>query len=291
MSAAVVESVEVTEPGVYELDDATYHGDPVPNALGGSLSASGAKKLLPPSCPARYRHDRVNPPTPTAAFDIGHAAHKLVLGTGPTIDVCDADDWRSKAAREFRQDCHIAGVVPLLAKEYAQVKAMADAIKAHPVASRLFDPAKGKAEQSLFWQDTPEQPWRRARLDWLPSTTGGRMVVPDYKTSVSADPGSFSRIAANFGYAMQAAWYLDAVAALNLAETAAFVFVVQEKTAPYLVTVVELDAEALDVGRALNRRALNVYAECVSTDTWPGYSDDVELVSLPAWFVRQMEWS
>ncbi|MBO0827768.1 MAG: hypothetical protein J2P24_08300 [Streptosporangiales bacterium] len=45
--------VMITEPGVYNLPAAVYHADPVP---GGSLSQSGAKKLLPPSCPALYRY-------------------------------------------------------------------------------------------------------------------------------------------------------------------------------------------------------------------------------------------
>ena len=54
MGAAGIAEAEVVvdEPGVYDgLDEAAYHADPVP---GGSLSASGAKLLLPPSCPALY---------------------------------------------------------------------------------------------------------------------------------------------------------------------------------------------------------------------------------------------
>lgn len=280
---------EITEPGVYQLDDATYHGDPVPERLGGSLSASGARRLLPPHTPARFAYDRAHPPKPTAAFDLGHAAHRTVLGTGPDLKATDADDWRSKAAREFRDACHAEGTVPLLARELQQVFDMAAAIRRHPVASRLFEPFKGTPEQSLFWQDHPDKPWRRARLDWLPQPKGGRLIVPDYKTARTANPALFGKAAADYGYPMQAAWYLDAVAALGLADDAAFVFVLQEKDPPYLVSVVELDAEALAIGRAMNARALDVYAECVGTGLWPGYSAEVELASLPYWFVKQQE--
>lgn len=287
--STVLEHTDISTPGVYDLPDRAYHADPVPERLGGSLSVSGARRLLPPSCPALFHYQREHPPTPSANFDWGHAAHKLVLGTGPVIDTIDADDWRSKAAREFRNDCHTAGVVPLLTKEYEQVEQMATAIKAHPVASRLFDPDTGQAEQSLFWQDDPDKPWRRGRLDWLPHATKGRMVIPDYKTSVTANPEAFGKHAATYGYHMQADWYQSAVKALGLAEVTAFVFVVQEKTAPFLVTVIELDAEALALGRAMNTRALDVYAECVSADSWPGYSDDVEQASLPYWYIRQNE--
>jgi hypothetical protein len=59
--------------------------------------------------------------------------------------------------------------------------------------------------------------------------------------------------------------------------------VVQEKTAPYLVTVIELDVLAVREGDALNRRALEVYADCTRTGMWPGYTDAIELIGLPRW--------
>ena len=95
--------------------------------------------------------------------------------------------------------------------------------------------------------------------------------------------GAISRSAANFGYDMQAAWYMDAVTALGLADDPAFLFIFQEKTAPYLVTVCELDGEAIARGRRRNDRALEVFAECTATDTWPSYTADVELITLPRW--------
>lgn len=280
--------LEVTEPGVYQLDDVTYHADPVPERLGGSLSASGARRLLPPSTPARFAYDRKHPPTPTATFDFGHAAHRTVLGTGPDLKAIDVEDWRTNAAKEFRDQCHKEGSVPLLQRDMQHVLDMAAALRAHPVANRLFKPFKGSPEQSLFWQDNPDMPWRRARVDWLPEPTRGRLIIPDYKTARTANPASFGKAAADYGYAMQADWYLAAVEAL-LTDDAAFVFVLQEKEPPYLVSVVELDAEALAIGHDMNRRALDVYAQCVSTGDWPGYSNEVEQVALPYWFVRQQE--
>jgi hypothetical protein len=58
------------------------------------------------------------------------------------------------------------------------------------------------------------------------------------------------------------------------------------------VTVAELDAEAVLVGRKRNDEALDIYAQCVATDTWPSYTDAIELVSLPAWLaVEYLELS
>lgn len=271
----------VTEPGVYAMDDATYHADPVPDP--GSLSSSGARRLL--HAPALFHHERTHPRPPTTAFNIGHAAHALVLGYGPELVVIDAPDWRTKDAKQRRDDAYAAGEVPLLPHEHAQVTAMAQALREHQVASALFDPQSGDPERSLFWWDNGVA--RRCRLDWLPHTVAGRMIVADYKTTVNADPAKFSRTAADFGYHQQHAWNLDGVRALGLHDDPAFVFVLQEKEPPYLVSVVELDTDAVAVGDLLNRRALELFAECCETGVWPGYSDEVEQVGLPGWYLRQ----
>ncbi|SES04376.1 PD-(D/E)XK nuclease-like domain-containing protein [Streptomyces qinglanensis] len=272
--------LDITEPGIYpDLPMDAYHADPVP---GGSLSSTGARRLLPPGCPALYHHERQHGRQPRNTFDYGTAAHRLVLGDGPTIHVVEADNWRTTAAREDREDARAMGRVPLLRHEYEQVTAMADALRAHPVASVLFDPIRGGApEQALFWRDPPTGVMRRALLDWLPQSGPGRMVVPDYKTAASAEPEAIRRTVDTYGYHQQAAWNSAGVKALGLAEDVAFVFVVQEKTPPYLVTVVQLDAMAMRIGAARNRRALQIYAECTATGRWPGYTDAIEHLSLP----------
>lgn len=277
----------ITEPGVYDgIPEDVYHSDPVP---GRSLSFSGAKRLLPPSCPAIFRWEQLHGRPNKPAFDFGHAAHAEVLGIGAPLVVVDAADWRTKAAQAQRDEAYAAGHTPILAHEHQQVKGMAEALRAHPIASALFDPDRGgKPEQSLFWHDERHDVMRRSRLDWLPATRDdGRLILPDYKTTTCAAPSALAKTVANFSYHQQAAWYPDMVVGLGLAEQVAFVFVFQEKTAPYLVTVVELDALSVRVGRHLNDRALEVYAECSATDTWPGYTDDVELISLPSWVINQ----
>jgi hypothetical protein len=277
----------ITEPGVYDgIPDDVYHGDPVPE---GSLSASGAKRLLPPSCPAIFRHEQDNGRAPKRAFDLGHAAHAKVLGVGAEVVTVDADDWRTKAAREARDEAYAEGKTPLLACEVEQVDAMAAAIRANPVASALFDHARGgKPEQSFFWRDNFHGVWRRARLDWLPDlTASGRLVLADYKTAACAEPRKFERSVFDLGYHLSAAWYIDAVKTLGVAEDIAFLFVVQEKTAPYPVTVCQLDYDALRIGRILAQRALGIYADCQETGHWPGYSEQVELISPPPWVARE----
>lgn len=279
------EPVLVTEPGVYDMPDDTYHSDPVP---AGSLSSSGARKLLPPNCPAVFHHALLNPQEPNRTFDFGKAAHKLVLGSGPELRKVKAADWRTKAAREERDQAYADGAVPVLEVEHAHVLGMAAALRTHPLASALFNPEHGRAEQSLFWIDDRTGVWRRARFDWLPDeiSMNGRLIIPDYKTTAKADLKSIQKSVHNYGYHQQGAWYQDAALALSLAENAAFVFVFQEKTPPYLINVIQLDVTALNIGRTLNSHALDVYRRCSITGQWPGYTDaadDISFVSLPAY--------
>ena len=281
----------VTKPGVYDdMPNEVYHGDPVPAELGGSLSSSGARKLLPPNSPARFRYDQDNPPTSTDAYTFGHAAHRMVLGAGQEIVHVEANDWRTKAAQQQKKEALAAGQVPLLTHELEVVTEMADAIRRHPVASLLF--GSGKPEQSLFWVDEDTGVWRRARLDWLPERSGshGRLIIPDYKTTKSAAPADIEKAIYDYGYHQQADWYLDGVRAVLGETDPVFLFVFQEKAPPYLVTVAQPDAMALRIGRHYNRLAINTYRRCVADSSWPGYSDGVELVGVPRWAeIRYLE--
>lgn len=282
-------TVSLTEPGVYDLPPAVYHRDPV---QGGSLSSSGARKLLPPSCPALFKQYIDHGQAPRQEFDLGHAAHALVLGAGEPIVVIDADDYKTKDARALRDAAYADGRIPLLAADNQIVTEMATAIREHPVAGALFAPGNGMPEQTLIWPDREFGVWRRAMLDWLPNRREGqRLIVADYKTTRSAEPRAISKALDSYGYAQQAAWYLEAVKALGLAGRIepAFVFVFQEKTPPYLVTVAQPDPDALTWGDRLNRKAIHTYRTCTRTGHWPGYADDVISVGLPAWAVRRHE--
>ena len=254
--------------------DRDYHADRV------SLSSTGARKLL--ACPARFRWDRDNQSPPSKAFDIGRVVHTLVLGEGGDVVVVDAENWMTKAAKEQRAAAYEAGATPLLASEYDAALAMRDAVMAHPVAAELF--AEGAAEQSGWWNDEPTGITLRFRPDWL-GNLGAWPVCGDLKTTVSADPADFGRSVAKFGYNLQAAWYLAGLAAHGI-DDARFLFVCVEKTPPHPVSVIELDAEAIDQGRIDMRRAIDLYRHCLDTDTWPAYGDGVHTISLPPWATR-----
>lgn len=273
--------------GFYDgIPDHVYHSDK------GSLSSSGARKLLPPSAPAIFRYERDHPPAPTKAFDLGHAAHTLVLGEGGELRMIPEEILSSngaattKAAKAFVDQAHADGAVPLKPDEYQQVHDMAAAVRANPWAASLL--ATGVPERSLWWQDPATGAWLRARPDWTTTGADGRPILVDYKTSTSANPDDFRSSAAKYGYHQQAPFYLDGMSALGVPDCG-FVFIVQDKTPPYLVSVVELTADAMLAGRDLNRLAIEIYAECMATDTWPAFGDGIHLIDLPKWAYYQAE--
>jgi hypothetical protein len=131
----------------------------------------------------------------------------------------------------------------------------------------------------------------RSRFDVLRNDreAGARLIIPDYKTCTSAAPEKVAKAVYDWGYHRSGAWYIDMAVGLGLHIDAVFVLVFQEKTPPYLITVVELDQTAVEIGRDLNRRAIDLYARCVADDNWPGYvaDTDIQRVSLPAWAERR----
>ncbi len=263
---------------IENLSDVEYHADL------GSLSSSGARAIL--ASPAQFRYDQDHPRESTDAFDLGHAAHTLVLGKGAPLVAVPFDDWRSKAAREERDTIRADGGTPLLQAQYDQVHAMAAKVRDHEDAARIL--ADGHAEWSGYWDDPDTGVRLRFRMDWH-TTIGGQFLIADYKTTAgSADPVKFARSAVDFGYHQQQPWYEDGAKETGLSDDPAFCFIVQSKIPPYLVSVVELDPADVELGRRLNRKAIDLYARCVRENHWPAW-EGIHSVSLPAWAVKQLE--
>lgn len=268
-------------PGLYPaLPADEYHVDIVP---GGSLSSTGARKLITPGCPAKFRYAQDHPQPYKKVFDFGTAAHKVVLGDGPELVIFDRPRWDTDAIKGEIAMAREEGKIPLKPHEHAQIMAMADELRRHPEAGPLLAPDSGMPEQSIFWTDRGTGITCRARIDWL--RFDGE--ASDYKSARCAEPGKFEKDAAEYGYHQQADWYLTGLHELGLAdEDKPFRFVVQEKEPPYVVTVARLDTEALRIGRLLNEAARYLYARCMETGHWPGYSEVTELISLPPYIER-----
>lgn len=285
-----------TLPGIYpDMDEAEYHADPV---AGWSLSASGAALLLDPSCPALYLHNRRHPKPRTKALDMGTLAHRVVLGAGcqpvviPDKILSKNGSTGTGDARAFIAAEEAKGNIPVKSTDWKIINDMADALQRHPVAGRIFQQGAGDPEVSLFWQDERHGIMRRARLDWLPrqASSRGRIIIADYKTARSAHPAEWRRAGADYGYHRQDANYKAGVRALGIAKDVAMVYVVQEKTPPYLVSVFEITPDAVDIGAQQMDRASAIFARCLETGHWPDYTDGRVLpVDLPTYYTISAE--
>lgn len=271
--------------GTYDGLSAEIYHDPLCTPEP-SLSSSGAKILLDES-PAHFKHRVLDGNrAPSNAFDIGNATHLLVLepdAFAARTHIIDADDYRTKEARDARDLARGNGRLPLLRGEAQAVRAMRDAVAAHPVARHAF--AGGSPERSYFWRDAETGVWLKARLDYEPNH---RRYLADLKTAMSAHPETFRKRIADYGYHISAAWYLDAIERFHGAAPDRFYFVVIEKQAPHVISVVELQSEALDWGRLQARKAIRLFADCLAAGRWPGYADRAVSVNLPDWTLRDL---
>lgn len=267
------------KPGIYTISARQYHADPCPEP---SLSSS-ISKILCESSPAHARvaHPRLNPgcaDDEAEHFDIGTAAHAILLEGEAAVAVIDAKDWRTNAAKDARDAARAAGKIPLLAKIWADVQAMVAATR-----EQLADHADGKhmflngaAEQTLIWRE--EGVWCRARTDWLRPGN-----VDDYKTTgASANPEVLSRTLFGNGWDIQAAFYLRGVKVLTGTD-AMFRFACQETYAPYALSVVTLGPDAMLLAEKKVLYALNLWRESLKKNRWPAYPTRTAYASLPTW--------
>jgi hypothetical protein len=269
-------------PGVHEISESRYHADPCAEP---SLSASVAHKLIANSpLHAWAAHPLLNPgyvPEEAERFDIGKAAHALLLEGVTAVEVVDANDWRTTAAQEARAEARAAGRFPLLAKQWGDVQAMVEAarIQLNGVEATPLPFTDGKPEQTLIWQE-PTGVTCRARLDWL---RDDHTCIDDYKTtSRTANPEQWSRSLFGMGCDVQAAFYLRGLKTLT-GTAADWRWVVQETTPPYALSVITLTPAAMQLAEAKVEHAIAKWAECLEADQWPGYPLQLCHAELPSY--------
>jgi hypothetical protein len=255
--------MSITTPGlVFDMDDETYHADPVPE---GSLSSTFVR-MLTDHVPARAKALRDNR-KPTRSMNLGKAAHRHALGAGPELITWQYDgrtkDGKAERA-ERAEDIAAERVVAVTEAEREQIIGMADALRFDAHVRRILD--SSQAEVSAFWQEG--ETWMRARYDLL-----GDIEPWDYKTCQDASRRGFQLALKSWGYHQQAEFYQRGLAVLgHPAGRRPMRFICQETSAPYLVQIHTPDDEAMDIARELNDRAIRLFAECNSTGIWPGYA-------------------
>ena len=287
----------VGEAGVYyDMPASVYH------AQHDWLSWSRMKYLLPPSTPAHFKASLRQGEERKRTFDLGKVVHTLTLGDGDEYEVVqalnkaketyDARDYVPVSAQADRDRIYAEGKVPILRCELDDAQAMATAVRDHPTAGALLNQS-GRPEVSLFWVDEATGVKCRARVDWLPDAQEGRrLVIADLKTAVNASVQEFSSAAAKFGYFGQRQHYIDGIRALGIDADPAWVFVVVEKSDPWLVNVAQyVTPEDLRLGRKAVDHCRRLYRDCLAADDWPGYGTGVNTIEIPSYVHYRLEES
>jgi exodeoxyribonuclease VIII len=239
------------------------------------LNCSGAKIIL--QSPLKYQTWLQEKQEDTPALKIGRLVHMASLEpqryskevlTAPEVD------RRTKVGKEMWETFCSAlkpDQIAITQQESELITNVANSARTGlaKISQSLGDP-QWVVETPVF------NKFNGINIKGRPDLVLGDTIV-DVKTTASAMSKDWARDCVNFKYHMQAAWYLHLVGAKR------FLFVVVEKTPPWDWTIYELDEQAIAEGAKLMASACALYGECNLYKVFPGYSKDIQTLSLPKW--------
>lgn len=261
--------------GVATLDNAAYHAHP-------AISKSHLDKVAksPAHYWAHYLDPLRQPQEPTQAMILGTALHTAVLEPHLWQEQFavppQAFDRRTKVGKELAAafEAEAQGKTVLSPDDAERIQRMAAAVHQHPASSFLLE-LPGVREASYFWTDEATGLECKCRPDWH---SLDRRLLVDVKTTEDASPRGFAMSCAKFRYHVQAHWYQR-----PFLEAEQFLFIAVEKQPPYLVAVYAATPAMVAAGARAAERDLQLLAQCRAADRWPGYSDEIQPLDLPAW--------
>jgi hypothetical protein len=276
----------IADPGIYDavpFDD--YLADPCPQP---SLSSSIALELVTRSpLHARHRHPRLGaaPREESTTADLGSVAHDLLLHGEGKIVVVDADNWRTKAAREARDTARAEGRVPILAAKLDEARTMTDVAREFIATSEVrAEWERGASEQTIVVREA--EAWLRCRPD--------RLSVRDefcghYKTTDgTARPEDFIRMTMRrMEYGFVLAFYQHVM--LTAFGGGRQFILAQEQNAPYACALIGLTPAKLAIESARVNVAVQTWRRCMASNVWPAYSGRVHYAEPAAWELAQAE--
>jgi hypothetical protein len=228
--------------------------------------------------PKHYGYELLRQRPDTAAMKVGRAVHTAVLEPMRFLRdyaLSAFPDWRTKAAREWRDGQEATGKTVLTEAQYRLAERMHEAARAHPIAARYI--ATGAPEESIFWTDPRTGLRCKGRIDLLNSS------IVDLKTTRHASPRLFARDAARLYYHARLAWYQDGVRIVTGKELPVHIIAI-ENVEPHDVMVYRVGDEALELGRRLCESLTDTLQMCRASGRWPGVAEEEELsLVLPAW--------
>jgi hypothetical protein len=184
--------------------------------------------------------------------------------------------WKEAAAA-----AEAAGKLIVKKDEFEMAMRMRDSAHSHPLVAALAKESIN--ENVMLWEDEEFQVGMKCKVD---AYSPRLAIIGDIKTTVSAKKQDFAWSIARYGYHMQEAVYTEGWRRGFRVD--GFVFVAIEKTAPYITAIYELEQKDVTEGWLAYRKALLTYKNCVHEQSWPGYHEGVEKISLPLRAIREL---
>ena len=209
----------------------------------------------------------------TDAMDLGTIVHAILLGKAnkPIRVNTEFQDYKKKAAREWKASVIAEGGIPILGKKADFAQRVAERFRASMIAQghRL----NGESELAIEWTETdaegePVTCW--GALDhWHPETR----TIYDLKIGESGHPDACGRSLRTLGGLIQAAAYTSAIGQLypSFQGRTRFVFLFGEISSGE-VTPVMLSGDLRRLGELQWQRAIDAWGHGLRTDEWPGYA-------------------
>ncbi len=253
------------------------------------LSCGTAKTLLQQSPLHAWTASAWNPAyvqEEKQEFDLGSAAHALLIEGEDRMTVIDAKDYRTKLAQELQDAAREQGKHPVLTHQHAAILAMRD--EALDAIARCSDLSGLRIEDcqpeaTVIWEE--DGMLLRCRPDLL---TADAVVTLDYKSTTDATPGVFQRQIARMGYHLQDAFYSRGIKAATGIDTR-FIFMAQENKPPYKCSFHGCAPSLKQIADGEIDRAIRTWRACLKTNRFPSYPLAIHYAEATAWQMADFE--
>lgn len=185
----------------------------------------------------------------TQAMSFGRAYHVAMLEPnefGGKVDIVNASTRGTKVFKDYvKANPNLTTII--LQKEYDRIMRMQEVLFSHNEVCDLLDPS-GETEMANAWRDNDTDVFCKGKGDYRKDK-----LLVDLKTTQDASMQGFGHSCRNYGYDRQASFYMDGF------DCEEFVFIAQEKTAPYNVSIYYAGKSFLERGRSEYKYLLDTY--------------------------------
>ena len=198
-----------------------------------------------------YKMMRDNPHlrTETLPMIFGRAYHVAMLEPNEfmqKVKVFNSSTRTTKGYKEFKSSNPNTPTI-ILQKEYDKIMRMQDVLFSHNEVKDLLQ-SNGEREIANAWQDDDTDVFCKGKADYR----NGKTLI-DLKTTGDGSHWGFSNSCKKYGYDRQASFYMDGF------DCDEFIFITQEKEAPYNVSIFYAGDDFVNRGRYEYKNLLDTY--------------------------------